>query len=141
MLVLTRKLDQEIVLDGNISIRVLQIKGNTVRLGINAPDHVKIKRGELDDRDSREAVNLPEADDLDANFTIVFDNQQHDGRDLFGSRAGNVAPCRCPSDAPSAQPSREEGIDHSSIEFRGKLPESFERNRLQEIAARMTRCS
>jgi carbon storage regulator CsrA len=47
MLVLSRKKNQSIILDGNISIEVLQIKGNTVRLGINAPKSVRVLRGEL----------------------------------------------------------------------------------------------
>ena len=47
MLVLNRKSDQEIVLGGNIRVKVLSVKGNTVRLGIEAPGEVSILRGEL----------------------------------------------------------------------------------------------
>ena len=47
MLVLSRKKNQSIILDGNVSIEVLQIKGNTVRLGIKAPQSVRVLRGEL----------------------------------------------------------------------------------------------
>lgn len=47
MLVLSRKKNQSIILDGNISVEVLQIKGNTVRLGITAPKSVRVLRGEL----------------------------------------------------------------------------------------------
>jgi len=47
MLVLSRKKDESIVLDGQIEIQVLKIKGNTVRLGIKAPANVKVLRGEL----------------------------------------------------------------------------------------------
>ena len=47
MLVLSRKKNQSIIIDGNISIEVLQIKGNTVRLGIKAPNSVRVLRGEL----------------------------------------------------------------------------------------------
>lgn len=47
MLVLSRKLNEEIVIDGRIRIQVVQVKGKTVRLGISAPDDVKILRGEL----------------------------------------------------------------------------------------------
>jgi carbon storage regulator len=47
MLVLTRKKNESIVIDGRISIEVLQIKGKTIRLGISAPDDIKILRGEL----------------------------------------------------------------------------------------------
>ncbi len=47
MLVLSRKLDETILIDGNIEIQVLRVKGNTVRLGIKAPQDIRIVRGEL----------------------------------------------------------------------------------------------
>lgn len=47
MLVLSRKLNQTIVIDGQIEIEVLKCKGNTVRLGIRAPQNIKVLRGEL----------------------------------------------------------------------------------------------
>ena len=52
MLVLSRKKDQEILLDGGrVRLQVLDIRGNQVRFGIEAPDDVEILRGELVDRD------------------------------------------------------------------------------------------
>lgn len=47
MLVLTRRTDETILIDGRIEIQVVRIKGNTVRIGIRAPEDVKILRGEL----------------------------------------------------------------------------------------------
>jgi len=47
MLVLSRKQDQSIVIGDNVKIQVLKISGNTVRIGIQAPNDVKILRGEL----------------------------------------------------------------------------------------------
>ena len=47
MLVLSRKHNQDVVIGDNITIKVLSIKGNTVRLGIEAPSDVRIVRGEL----------------------------------------------------------------------------------------------
>ena len=47
MLVLSRKKNQTIVIDGQIEVEVLKVKGNTVRLGISAPSNVKVLRGEL----------------------------------------------------------------------------------------------
>lgn len=51
MLVLSRKTNDEILINDNITIRVLKIKGNTVRLGISAPGDVNIMRGELPRRE------------------------------------------------------------------------------------------
>jgi carbon storage regulator CsrA len=47
MLVLSRKTNETIVIDGRITLEVLQIKGNQIRIGINAPADVRILRGEL----------------------------------------------------------------------------------------------
>ena len=47
MLVLSRKQNQTVVIAGQIEVEVLKIKGNTVRLGISAPNNVKVLRGEL----------------------------------------------------------------------------------------------
>jgi len=50
MLVLSRKLNETIVIDGDIRITVVGIRGNQVRIGIEAPDSVGIFREELCDR-------------------------------------------------------------------------------------------
>lgn len=47
MLVLSRKADQVIVIDGSIRVRVLEVVGSRVRLGIEAPREVGIVREEL----------------------------------------------------------------------------------------------
>ena len=47
MLVVTRKRDEEIRIGSNIVIRVTKISGNKVKIGIEAPDSVRIVRGEI----------------------------------------------------------------------------------------------
>ena len=47
MLVLTRKPNEKICIGDSITITVLRMKGNAVRLGIEAPDSCNILRGEL----------------------------------------------------------------------------------------------
>ena len=47
MLVLSRKYQDTIVIDQRIRIKVLAIRGDRIRLGIEAPDDVVILRGEL----------------------------------------------------------------------------------------------
>ena len=47
MLVLTRKAKQRIQIGDNISITVLRVKGQTVRIGIDAPSEIRVRRSEL----------------------------------------------------------------------------------------------
>ncbi|CAB4846438.1 unannotated protein [freshwater metagenome] len=48
MLVLARGQGQSVVFDGGITITVLGARGGLVRLGIDAPAEVGVRRGELD---------------------------------------------------------------------------------------------
>ncbi len=47
MLVLTRKRNETIILDDSIVIKILQVKGNRIRIGVSAPADVNVRRGEL----------------------------------------------------------------------------------------------
>jgi carbon storage regulator len=47
MLVLSRKLGEKVVIDGGITLTILEVERGRVRLGIDAPDDVRILRGEL----------------------------------------------------------------------------------------------
>jgi carbon storage regulator len=47
MLVLTRKLQQQIKIGEQITVTILRVKGQTVRVGIDAPRDVRVIRGEL----------------------------------------------------------------------------------------------
>ncbi len=47
MLVLSRKTNESIIINDQIAIEILQIKGNQIRIGIVAPRDVAIRRGEL----------------------------------------------------------------------------------------------
>jgi carbon storage regulator len=47
MLVLSRKLNEAIIIDNNIFVRVVRIRGNEVRLRITAPPHISVHRGEV----------------------------------------------------------------------------------------------
>jgi carbon storage regulator len=50
MLVLSRKADESIVIDERITITVLEVRGNQIRLGIEAPREISIMREELIDK-------------------------------------------------------------------------------------------
>jgi len=69
MLVLTRKSDESINLGDDITITVVEIKGNSVRLGIKAPEKIRIFRKELYDRIKKE--NLLSSNLLMEQFTKI----------------------------------------------------------------------
>ncbi len=50
MLVLTRRLGESVVIEGGIRVTVVAVKGNKVRLGISAPDSVRVDRQEVHER-------------------------------------------------------------------------------------------
>ena len=47
MLVLTRKLGERIVIGEDITVTILEVQGNRIRLGIEAPKEILITREEL----------------------------------------------------------------------------------------------
>ena len=59
MLVLSRKVNEKIVIDGGIVITVVKIEGGQVRLGIDAPSQVKVFREEILDKSARQKAEGP----------------------------------------------------------------------------------
>ena len=47
MLILTRRIGETVVIGDNVNITVLGVKGNQVRLGVNAPRTVSVHREEI----------------------------------------------------------------------------------------------
>lgn len=47
MLILTRRAGETIVIDDDVAVTVLGIKGNQVRIGVNAPKDVSVHREEI----------------------------------------------------------------------------------------------
>ena len=62
MLVLTRKKNQEIVVGENIVVMVVDIQGNTVRLGIDAPKDVTVHRREVYEKIKQDSPTLHQQD-------------------------------------------------------------------------------
>ena len=57
MLVLSRRVDESLLIDKDIKITVLDIKGGQVRLGITAPQSIKVNREEVFDRIQNDSTN------------------------------------------------------------------------------------
>ena len=50
MLILTRKIGETVMIGNDVSITVLRVKGNQVRLGVDAPKDVSVQRQEIFER-------------------------------------------------------------------------------------------
>ncbi|MBL4711706.1 MAG: carbon storage regulator CsrA [Gammaproteobacteria bacterium] len=57
MLILTRRVDETLFIGDDIQVTVLGIKGNQVRIGIDAPEDVVILREELVANDNQEGAD------------------------------------------------------------------------------------
>lgn len=47
MLILTRKIEEEVKIGSDITIKILSISDNQIKIGIDAPNNVQIFRGEV----------------------------------------------------------------------------------------------
>ena len=61
MLVLSRKKNESSVINDDITITVIEIRGDKVRLGVEAPKEVPVHRREVFDAIHREGGNPPQA--------------------------------------------------------------------------------
>jgi carbon storage regulator len=68
MLVLSRRVDEAIVIGGKVRVVVAQVRGETVRLGVQAPRDVRVDREEVHLRKEVPARGPPE----------VFTQQEYD---------------------------------------------------------------
>ncbi len=50
MLILTRRVGEAVVIDEEVTVTVLGVKGNQVRIGVNAPKSVSVHREEIFER-------------------------------------------------------------------------------------------
>ena len=64
MLILTRRVGESLMIGDNVDITVLGIRGNQVRIGINAPKDVSVHREEIYDRIKDEESEEPVTQDL-----------------------------------------------------------------------------
>ena len=57
MLILTRRVGETVVIGDNVTVTVLGVKGNQVRLGVNAPKEIAVHREEIFERIKREQAD------------------------------------------------------------------------------------
>ena len=62
MLILSRKIGESIVIDGRITVRIMRLEGDVVKLGIDAPREVPVHRQEVYleiQKNNQEALSVP----------------------------------------------------------------------------------
>lgn len=87
MLILTRRINETLNIGDDVQVTVLGIKGNQVRIGINAPRDVPVHREEIYQRIKREErMNAGEVEDGPAAADDKDYSSDHDyrGTDYFG---------------------------------------------------------
>jgi carbon storage regulator len=60
MLILTRRVGESLMIGAEVTVTVLAVRGNQVRIGIDAPKHVEVFREEVYERVQNEKMSQPE---------------------------------------------------------------------------------
>ena len=71
MLILTRRVGEAVMIGNEVTVTVLGVKGNQVRIGVNAPKDVAVHREEIYERIKREEDGGPRT--VSANVKVIDD--------------------------------------------------------------------
>lgn len=87
MLILTRRVGETLMIGDDVTVTVLGVKGNQVRIGVNAPRDVAVHREEIYERIKREqAQAAAQSSDQDSDSAPVVPSDQN------ADQEGNAPP-------------------------------------------------
>ena len=80
MLVLSRKKGEKIIINDNIELTVVEIEGNKVKLGIDAPKSIEVHREEVYRRIEEENKEAASSKDLSRLGNLVIKKEEKDSK-------------------------------------------------------------
>ena len=71
MLILTRRVGETLMIGDEVTVTVLGVKGNQVRIGVNAPKSVSVHREEIFERIKNERASTQNSFSIDSDLAAV----------------------------------------------------------------------
>ncbi len=87
MLILTRRVGETVMIGNDVTVTVLGVKGNQVRVGVNAPRDVAVHREEIFERIKREGQDAP----VDSKPTTITTSPRGTGRSTTNNNGNAYA--------------------------------------------------
>ncbi len=128
MLVLTRKTQEQIQVGDNIIITIVRVTGQSVRVGIQAPQSVRVVRGELLGKPPKTSLPLVASDHATSDNVTLTTPAEHMMNDAAESVLTHAAPLasRCRNRltmaSTASMPSEKPAESKSCVEDRCRVP-------------------